>query len=98
MKKYPELSGNIAKCKKNKKTYLAIPFVCDPGYLYFLTTHGSNFESPLRKPVTSIKGGPGQEYVLVTPIVEKPLFSRGKDLQQTENMELFLLSSHQSLN
>lgn len=24
--------------------YLSIPFVCDSGYLYFFTTHGSNFE------------------------------------------------------
>jgi len=26
------------------KSYLSIPFIRDSGYLYFFTTHGSNFE------------------------------------------------------
>lgn len=37
--------------------YLSVPFISDSGYLYFFTTHGSNFESLNGQPVASIHFG-----------------------------------------
>lgn len=51
------------------QTYLAVPFIGDPGYLYFLATHGSNFESLSRKPVTSMWGGASQKCPFEEPVL-----------------------------
>lgn len=64
------------------QTYLTVPFIGDPGYLNFLATHGSNFESPSRKPVTSTWGGSGQKCSVVEPVVSN--LSVDDDLEQWE--------------